>query len=106
MEIKCTMPFDGNRNPVPALPYESSAPVAATASTSAASAVIDATFNRMIEVIALDDRVWITQGTEPTAVASAANNIPVEAGTSKWFIVEAGNKIAGIGGPFVYALAK
>lgn len=100
-----TMPKDQNNESIPILGVASSKTLDGI-SASIASAVLSTTEVLSVYIFALDSRVWIKIGADPTAVAEADDNIPIAADSYIVLPVPPNNKIAGIGGKFTYAIAQ
>ena len=93
-------------NPIPALGILSAKTLDGSSASAASATVLSETETLAVYIFALDSRVWIKTGANPTAVAEADDNIPIAADSYIVIPIDANNKIAGIGGKFTYAIAK
>jgi len=85
-----------NMEPVPVVALDwANGIVVAAGAASAASAVIDASNDRIVEASSNTD-CWIKIGTTPTAVAATAGNAFLAGGSVRYLYVPAGMKVAAI----------
>lgn len=88
-----SFPEDRNGRVIPALAIGTSAELDGT-SESAASAVFDADYDSVVRVAAVGD-VRVAVGTHPTALETS---MAMAAGTVEYFRIQAGYKVAVLGG--------